>query len=207
MLPFQTKPKEPEIETIETPEGKLYLLRRGFITVSEQVEIEESLLQNSRSLLAALKLVSRICQERGLSRDEAAAVLDNPSSHLAIASEYETEFAEILNSQADLGSSGRLKEVTVFIRHRAIDPDRIKSGKILSGTFIGCSDWSEGDTELLDQATYRAIGEFIDRERSGGKKPTKTPTTSRGGSSPSKPTSTPEPSTGGISTGDSAPGS
>ena len=123
-----------------------------------------------------LKLVQKICVNEGISREEAAAILDNPLLKPAVSSKYTEEIEDILQIQADLGARGRLQEVTAIIRFRAIHPDAFDSGKILPSwevlrqDYLGIPDWDEADTLTLDQEIYRQISEFADQERTAKKR-------------------------------------
>lgn len=130
MLPFQKQPID--FVTLEDAGGKLHLLKLGYITVQEQAAIESEILKSSQISLKLLKLVQKICVNEGISREEAAAILDNPLSNPAVSSKYTEEIEDILQIQADLGARGRLQEVTAIIRFRTIHPDAFDdSGKIL----------------------------------------------------------------------------
>ena len=174
MLPFQRQPID--FVTFENAGGKLHLLKLGYITVQEQAAIESEILKSSQISLKLLKLVQKICVNEGISREEAAAILDNPLSNPAVSSKYTEEIEDILQIQADLGARGRLQEVTAIIRFRAIHPDAFDSGKILPSwevlrrDCLGIPDWDEADTLTLDQEIYRQISEFADQERTAKKR-------------------------------------
>ena len=172
MLPFQKQPID--FVTFENAGGKLHLLKLGYITVQEQAAIESEILKSSQISLKLLKLVQKICANEGISREEAAAILDNPLSNPAVSSKYTEEIEGILQIQADLGARARLEEVTAIIRYRAINPDAFNAdGKILSSVkrdYLGIPGWGEADTLLLDQEIYRQISEFADQERTAKKR-------------------------------------
>ena len=172
MLPFQRQPID--FVTFENTGGKLHLLKLGYITVQEQAAIESEILKSSQISLKLLKLVQKICVNEGISREEAAAILDNPLSNPAVSSKYTEEIEDILQIQADLGARGRLQEVTAIIRFRAIHPDAFDdSGKILPSVkrdYLGIPGWGEAETLLLDQELYRQISEFADQERTAKKR-------------------------------------
>ena len=172
MLPFQKQPID--FVTFENAGGKLHLLKLGYITVQEQAAIESEILKSSQISLKLLKLVQKICVNEGISREEAAAILDNPLSNPAVSSKYTEEIEDILQIQADLGARGRLQEVTAIIRFRTIHPDAFDdSGKILPSVkrdYLGVPGWGEADTLLLDQEIYRQISEFADQERTAKKR-------------------------------------
>lgn len=175
MLPFQKQPID--FVTFEDIGGKLYLLKLGYITVQEQASIESEILKSSQISLKLLKLVQKICVNEGISREEAAKILDNPLDNPAVSSKYTEEIEDILQIQADLGAKGRIQEVTAMIRFRAINPDAINDdGKILSSwevlrrNYLGIPDWDEADTLTLDQEIYRQISEFADQERTAKKR-------------------------------------
>lgn len=172
MLPFQKQPID--FVTFENTGGKLHLLKLGYITVQEQAAIESEILKSSQISLKLLKLVQKICVNEGISREEAAAILDNPLSNPAVSSKYTEEIEDILQIQADLGARGRLQEVTAIIRFRTIHPEAFDdSGKILPSVkrdYLGIPGWGEADTLLLDQEIYRQISEFADQERTAKKR-------------------------------------
>ena len=175
MLPFQKQPID--FVTFEDVGGKLYLLKLGYITVQEQALIESEILKSSQISLKLLKLVQKICVNEGISREEAARILDNPLDNPAVSSKYTEEIEGILQIQADLGAKGRIQEVTAMIRFRAINPDAINAdGKILASwevlrrDYLGIPDWDEADTLSLDQEIYRQISEFADQERTAKKR-------------------------------------
>ena len=172
MLPFQKQPID--FVTFENAGGKLHLLKLGYITVQEQAAIESEILKSSQISLKLLKLVQKICVNEGISREEAAAILDNPLSNPAVSSKYTEEIEDILQIQADLGARGRLQEVTAIIRFRTIHPDAFDdSGKILPSVkrdYLGIPGWGEAETLLLDQELYRQISEFADQERTAKKR-------------------------------------
>lgn len=172
MLPFQKQPID--FVTFENAGGTLHLLKLGYITVQEQAAIESEILKSSQISLKLLKLVQKICVNEGISREEAAAILDNPLSNPAVSSKYTEEIEDILQIQADLGARGRLQEVTAIIRFRTIHPDAFDdSGKILPSVnrgYLGIPGWGEADTLLLDQEIYRQISEFADQERTAKKR-------------------------------------
>lgn len=203
MLPFQKQPID--FVTFENAGGKLHLLKLGYITVQEQAAIESEILKSSQISLKLLKLVQKICVNEGISREEAAAILDNPLSNPAVSSKYTEEIEDILQIQADLGARGRLQEVTAIIRFRAIHPDAFDdSGKILPSVkrdYLGIPGWGEADTLLLDQELYRQISEFADQERTAKKRISQgSPLTNK--SSRLNSTSTEEPLTGILSIGE-----
>jgi len=82
MLPFQKQPID--FVTFENAGGKLHLLKLGYITVQEQAAIESEILKSSQISLKLLKLVQKICVNEVISREEAAAILDNPLSNPAV---------------------------------------------------------------------------------------------------------------------------
>ena len=203
MLPFQKQPID--FVTFENAGGKLHLLKLGYITVQEQAAIESEILKSSQISLKLLKLVQKICVNEGISREEAAAILDNPLSNPAVSSKYTEEIEDILQIQADLGARGRLQEVTAIIRFRTIHPDAFDdSGKILPSVkrdYLGIPGWGEADTLLLDQEIYRQISEFADQERTAKKRISQgSPLTNK--SSRLNSTSTEEPLTGLSSIGE-----
>lgn len=171
MLPFQKQPID--FVTFENAGGKLHLLKLGYITVQEQAAIESEILKSSQISLKLLKLVQKICVNEVISREEAAAILDNPLSNPAVSSKYTEEIEGILQIQADLGARGRLQEVAAIIRFRTIHPGAFDdSGKILPSVkrdYLGIPGWGEADTLLLDQEIYRQISEFADQERTAKK--------------------------------------
>ena len=172
MLPFQKQPID--FVTFENAGGTLHLLKLGYITVQEQAAIESEILKSSQISLKLLKLVQKICVNEGISREEAAAILDNPLSNPAVSSKYTEEIEDILQIQADLGARGRLQEVSAIIRFRTIHPEAFDdSGKILPSVkrdYLGIPGWGEADTLLLDQELYRQISEFADQERTAKKR-------------------------------------
>lgn len=175
MLPFQKQPID--FVTFEGVGGTLHLLKLGYITVQEQAAIESEILKSSQISLKLLKLVQKICVNEGISREEAAAILDNPLSNPAVSSKYTEEIEDILQIQADLGARGRLQEVTAMIRFRGINPDAINaddkilsSWEVLRRDYLGIPDWDEADTLTLDQELYRQISEFADQERTAKKR-------------------------------------
>lgn len=172
MLPFQKQPID--FVTFENAGGTLHLLKLGYITVQEQAAIESEILKSSQISLKLLKLVQKICVNEGISREEAAAILDNPLSNPAVSSKYTEEIEDILQIQADLGARGRLQEVSAIIRFRTIHPEAFDdSGKILPSVkrdYLGIPGWGEADTLLLDQEIYRQISEFADQERTAKKR-------------------------------------
>ena len=175
MLPFQKQPID--FVTFEDVSGKLYLLKLGYITVQEQALIESEILKSSQISLKLLKLVQKICVNEGISREEAARILDNPLDNPAVSSKYTEEIEDILQIQADLGAKGRIQEVTAMIRFRAINPDAINaddkilaSWEVLRRDYLGIPDWDEADTLTLDQEIYRQISEFADQERTAKKR-------------------------------------
>ena len=175
MLPFQKQPID--FVTFEDVSGKLYLLKLGYITVQEQALIESEILKSSQISLKLLKLVQKICVNEGISREEAARILDNPLDNPAVSSKYTEEIENILQIQADLGAKGRIQEVTAMIRFRAINPDAINpddkilsSWEVLRRDYLGIPDWDEADTLSLDQEIYRQISEFADQERTAKKR-------------------------------------
>ena len=203
MLPFQKQPID--FVTFENAGGTLHLLKLGYITVQEQAAIESEILKSSQISLKLLKLVQKICVNEGISREEAAAILDNPLSNPAVSSKYTEEIEDILQIQADLGARGRLQEVTAIIRFRTIHPDAFDdSGKILPSVkrdYLGIPGWGEADTLLLDQEIYRQISEFADQERTAKKRISQgSPLTNK--SSRLNSTSTEEPLTGLSSIGE-----
>lgn len=175
MLPFQKQPID--FVTFEDVSGKLYLLKLGYITVQEQALIESEILKSSQISLKLLKLVQKICVNEGISREEAARILDNPLDNPAVSSKYTEEIEDILQIQADLGAKGRIQEVTAMIRFRAINPDAINaddkilaSWEVLRRDYLGIPNWDEADTLTLDQEIYRQISEFADQERTAKKR-------------------------------------
>lgn len=203
MLPFQKQPID--FVTFENAGGTLHLLKLGYITVQEQAAIESEILKSSQISLKLLKLVQKICVNEGISREEAAAILDNPLSNPAVSSKYTEEIEDILQIQADLGARGRLQEVSAIIRFRTIHPEAFDdSGKILPSVkrdYLGIPGWGEADTLLLDQEIYRQISEFADEERTAKKRISQgSPLTNK--SSRLNSTSTEEPLTGLLSIGE-----
>lgn len=175
MLPFQKQPID--FVTFEDAGGKLHLLKLGYITVQEQAAIESEILKSSQISLKLLKLVQKICVNEGISREEAAKILDNPLDNPAVSSKYTEEIEDILQIQADLGARGRLQEVTAMIRFRGINPDALNaddkilsSWEVLRRDYLGIPDWDEADTLTLDQELYRQISEFADQERTAKKR-------------------------------------
>lgn len=203
MLPFQKR--SIDFIKLKTAEGSFHLLKLGYITVQEQVMIDSQMMLTTQAHLLLLKLVQKICTQEGMSREEAAKVIDNPLEYPEIASKYTQDLEDILEYQAQLGASARLQEVTALIKYRAIHPDAFDdSGKILPDlekvrSLVGIPDWSEADTLSLDQDLYKQISDFADRER---EKKQLTPSTSESKSSRLNSTSVEEPLTGLLSIGE-----
>jgi hypothetical protein len=208
MLPF-TQSRLPEFVKFDTHEGVLHLIKLGYISVVEQMAIEAEVLKASTVHLQLLKLVRKICEQEGISREEAAAILDDPTSNMAIASRYTEDLEGILQNQAELGAKGRLEEVTAMIRFRAVHPSAFdESGKILPdccegsrvrSQYVGIPDWTAADTLGLDQELYKQIAAFADAERA---KKSRKPPELRNKSPELNDLSSEELSIGAISTGD-----
>jgi hypothetical protein len=137
----------------------LRLKKFGGWLVAEAIEQEEIGKLQSQATIKAVQLAKRIATSKGISLDEAFALLQGGGSTISEA-ELLSEFTEETLSMLTSGSSveaTNARMVTAFIRSRGQG--------LIDGEWRDTGDWSTEDTNALPRRIIAKVVEFISSEQ------------------------------------------
>jgi hypothetical protein len=136
----------------------LRLQKHGGWLVGEAIEQEEISRIQSQATIRAVQLARRVSIAKGISLDEAFALLQQGAGldELESLSDFTEETLSILASGNGM-ESGNARLVTAFIRSRGEG--------MIDGAWKKIDDWSAEDTKLLTRDIMKKALEFIAEEQ------------------------------------------
>lgn len=140
---------------------RLRLRKYGSWLISEKKKQDKIAKERSRQLLAIVQLAKRISVEKEISVDDAFVLINNADNGdgASITADYIEEVTSIVqNATSQTQSDAQI--LTLFLQSRAEG--------LLDGGWSPLADWSEEDTDVLDDKTREKIVGFINDEQSGG---------------------------------------
>lgn len=134
------------------------LRKHGGWLVAEAIEQEEISKAQSQATIRAVQLAKKISTAKGISIDEAFALLQGGGdfSEMDLLGEFTEETLGMINS-AGSAESGNARIVTAFIRCRGEG--------LVEGEWEPLEDWSMEDTKKMDRPTIARAVEFVMSEQ------------------------------------------
>ncbi len=171
-LPFITEQKPfTLVECGNAETGIIKLVKKGFISVAEQIELDEIELSSSRYRLAVGELLYRIMQEKNVTQQEATGAIDKPGENLEISGDYLSEINQLISDRYLDQKINDVVRVTTMIKHRGLSEEEIsKFEKLDSRKFVidrKLVDWDNNRTKELPQDLFVDILKFFVGEQQG----------------------------------------
>jgi len=140
---------------------RLRLRKIGSWLIAEKKKQDKIAKQRARQVLAVINLAGKISAEKGISQEEAFSLINaiDSGSDISITSEYIEEVTQLVESSMGQTESDA-KTLTMFLASRAEG--------LIDGEWTRLVDWSDDDTDCLDDGTREKIVAFINDEQSGG---------------------------------------
>lgn len=142
---------------------RLRLRKYGSWLIAEKKKQNKIAKERARHILSIVNLSKKIAAEKGISQDEAFALINNGNgeSNISITADYMNEVAQLVESSMDEVDIDA-KTLTMFMSSRAEG--------FMDGSWVRLVDWGMEDTEILDDKTREKIVAFINEEQGGGSK-------------------------------------
>lgn len=176
--PFIVTPPKIELITVGNEQtGQMTLLKLGYITVAEQMELDDNWTATQELQIAATRLIAKLCKELSISATLATEVISFPLENAELAGNYIDEIEDVLYNQGAINPKIIIKEVHTAIRWRALRQEDIKALQSLidendwSVAQRFCNqrqiweDWQIADTEALPMELFNQIRGFYASER------------------------------------------
>lgn len=140
---------------------RLRMRKYGSWLIKEKKQQARIAKERSRQLLAIVQLAKKISVEKNVSIDDAYLMINQADTpeNASITSDYIDEVTAIVESSISEAESDAMI-LTLFLRSRVEG--------LIDGSWTRLSDWSDQDTEILDEQARIKIVEFINAEQSGG---------------------------------------
>lgn len=145
----------------EVVNDRLRLRKYGAWLIAEKIQQDRLAKQQARQVLSAVQLAKRIADRENLSVEEAFARLQNQGS-----ADNALMLADYLDEARDMVEGGLsrneadAKVISIFMRTRGEG--------LVKSKWVALGDWSDGDTDLLDEGLKDKIMLFISNEQVGG---------------------------------------
>lgn len=140
---------------------RIRLLKLGCWGVGESIQYEKAVKEQAKHTLTVHALAKKIAVDKGITVDEALELLNHQEEqeNAILLADYVTDVTSIMNA-----GSSRLQQnaklAGIFIRSRG-------QGLGKKNEWDRLGDWSEGDTEMLNEEQLDKVIEFIVDERRG----------------------------------------
>jgi len=140
---------------------RLRLRQYGAWLIAEKIQQDRLAKQQARQVLSAVQLAKRIADRENMSVEEAFARLQNQgeADNALMLADYLDEARDMVEGGLSRNEADA-KVISIFMRTRGEG--------LIKGKWIGLSDWSDGDTELLDEELKDKVMLFINAEQMGG---------------------------------------
>lgn len=140
---------------------RLRLRKYGAWLIAEKIQQDKLAKQQARQVLSAVQLAKRIADREEMSVEEAFARLQNQgeAENALMLADYLDEAREMVEGGLSRNESDA-KVISIFMRTRGEG--------LIKGKWVPLSDWSDGDTELLDGELKDKVMLFINAEQLGG---------------------------------------
>ncbi len=140
---------------------RLRLRKYGAWLIAEKIQQDKLAKQQARQVLSAVQLAKRIADREGVSVEEAFARLQNQgeADNALMLSDYLDEARDMVEGGLSRNEADA-KVISIFMRTRG-------EGFIKS-KWVALGDWSDGDTELMDEELKDKVMAFINAEQLGG---------------------------------------
>jgi hypothetical protein len=140
---------------------RLRLRKYGSWLIGDKKKQDKIAKDRSRQLLAIVQLAKRISVEKEISVDDAFVLINNADNGdgASITADYIEEVTSIVqNATSQTQSDAQI--LTLFLQSRAEG--------LIDSEWTRLADWSEDDTDVLDDKTRESIVKFINEEQNGG---------------------------------------
>ena len=140
---------------------RLRLRQYGAWLIAEKIQQDRLAKQQARQVLSAVQLAKRIADRENMSVEEAFARLQNQgeADNALMLADYLDEARDMVEGGLSRNEADA-KVISIFMRTRGEG--------LIKGKWIGLGDWSDGDTELLDEELKDKVMLFINAEQMGG---------------------------------------
>lgn len=170
-LPFITEQKPfTLVECGNEQTGIIKLVKKGFISVAEQIELDAIAVSSYQYQLMVGELVYRIVKEKEVTQGIAQKAIEKPNENIVIAGDYLSDIKKIWEEYHN-SKNNDLVRVTTIVKHRALSEEEVPEFEkfdtrkfMLSRQLI---DWGNEQTKELPQALFQEILEFFVGERQG----------------------------------------
>lgn len=158
------------VECGDEETGIITLIKKGFISVAEQMDLDQISVSSYQYQLMVGELIYRIVNDKKVSEEEARKVIQNPDKNILVAGDYMVDIRNIWDKYYEFRNND-LVQVTTAIKHRSLSEMEI--GQFLKlppnapnatrKFVIGREpkDWNNNKTKELSKALFQAILEFF----------------------------------------------
>lgn len=176
-IPFITTEKPfTLVECGNEDTGIIKLVKKGFISVAEQMDLDKIAVASYQYQLMVGELIHRMITEKKVSSEEAQAAIQNPTKNILVAGDYFKDIEKVWEQYHE-SRHNDLFRVTTAIRHRSLSEEEIKKFQKLKASatrqfMIGREpiDWDEKQTKQLPQQLFQEIlGFFLGEQQGTGK--------------------------------------
>ena len=140
---------------------RLRLRKYGAWLIAEKIQQDRLAKQQARQVLSAVQLAKRIAQRENISVEEAFARLQNQgeADNALMLSDYLDEARDMVEGGLSRNEADA-KVISIFMRTRGEG--------LIKNKWMGLGDWSDGDTEMMDEELKDKVMLFISAEQLGG---------------------------------------
>lgn len=144
-----------------TINDRLRLRKYGAWLIAEKIQQDKLAKQQARQVLSAVQLAKRIADREGMTVEEAFARLQNQgeADNALMLSDYLDEARDMVEGGLSRNEADA-KVISIFMRTRGEG--------LIKNRWTPLADWSDGDTEMLDEELKDSIMAVISAEQSGG---------------------------------------
>ena len=147
--------------------GIIKLVNKGFISVAEQMELDQIAFNSYKYQLLVGELICKLIQEKGITQGQAQKMIESPNQYLSVVGDYLKDIELIWEKYYD-SKNDNLTRVTTAIKWRSLTSEECEKFEKLKGTetmrFMqerDLIDWGDALTKELPQSLFEEILEFI----------------------------------------------
>lgn len=176
-LPFITEPKAFTLaECGNAKIGVIKLIKKGFISVAEQQELDSVALKSIHYQLQYGELIVKIVNNKKVSYEEAEKVINKPTENLSIAGEFLADIKKLHEGHYALAHDDLFK-IAVILKYRSLTNKQVEEFERLDSIEqqqfllkIEPIDYKQEDIKQLPTQLYEEILEFVLGEQMGEEK-------------------------------------
>lgn len=143
---------------------RLRMRKYGAWLIAEKIQQDRLAKQQARQVLSAVQLAKRIAAKENISVEQAFVYLQNgtEADNALMLADYLDEARDMVEGGLSRNEADA-KVISIFMRTRGEG--------FVKGKWVPLSDWSDGDTDILDEQLRDKIMGIINREQIGGSSP------------------------------------